>query len=244
MLVSAWKSSEEIEHALEGKQSIAVFSCNVCANLNGTGGARGLRKMTALLRQWNKRVVVAKTVNVCCSEEILQQYINIHIRPWREVCDALVMLSCAGGVKCAFLCDPGVPVIAVTDSLGSGVISTSRPFYDVGICSSCDHCVLTWTAGICPVSGCPAKKKYGPCKKAPDQAGPCTVDPSRMCVWREIEKVADMAALARLAEIHGQKDYTRLPSATAQSTPPWLRRVSGRFMARIPGLSRLVDMVR
>jgi hypothetical protein len=130
------------------------------------------------------------------------------------------------------------------DSLGSGVISTSRPFYDVGICSSCDHCVLTWTSGICPVSVCPAKKKYGPCKKAPDQAGPCTVDPSRMCVWREIEKVGDMAALARLAEIHDRKDYIRLPLAEARSTPRWLRRFSGGFMARIPGLSRLVDMVR
>lgn len=244
MLVSAWKSSEEIEHALSGKQNIAVFSCNVCANLNGTGGARGLHKMVSLLKQWGKSVVVAKTVNVCCSEEILRQYIHIYIRPRRESCDALVMLSCAGGVKCAFLCDPGVPVVAAMDSLGSGVISTSKPFHDVGICASCDHCVLTWTAGICPVSSCPAKKKYGPCKKAPDQAGPCVIDPSRMCVWREIGKVGDMPALARLAEIHGRENYTRLPPAAAGSTPRWLRRCSGRFMARIPGLSRLVDMVR
>jgi len=65
-----------------------------------------------------------------------------------------------------------------------------------------------------------------------------------MCVWREIEKVGNMGPLARLADIHGQKDYTRLPPPAAKFTPRWLRSCSGQFMARIPGLSRLVDMMR
>lgn len=244
MLISVWKSSEELQNALVEKKNIAIFSCNVCANLNGTGGRRGLQKMKALLKQWGKRAVVAKTVNVCCSEEIMRQYINIYIRPKGRDCDALIILSCAGGVKCAFHCDPGVPVITALDSLGSGVVSTSKHFYDLGICVSCDHCVLTWTGGICPVSACPAKKKYGPCKNAPQQEGPCTVDPSQNCVWKEIEKIADMAALKKISEMHNQKEYSRIPAATLKPTPLLIRRFSGWFMARIPGFSRVVDMIK
>ena len=83
MVTSEWKSSEEIQYALSGKQNIAVFSCNLCANINGTGGIRGLRRMKALLKEWGKRIVVAKTVNACCPEEIMRQYIKKYIKPNR-----------------------------------------------------------------------------------------------------------------------------------------------------------------
>jgi hypothetical protein len=244
MLVSTWKSSEEIQLALGEARCLAVLSCNICANLNGTGGSRGLRQITRLLRQWDKTVVLAKTVNACCSEEIMRQVVRLYINPVRDRCDALVMLSCAGGVKCAFLCDPGLPVVAALDSPGSGVVATSMTPMEVGVCQTCDHCVLTYTGGICPLSACPAKKKYGPCKKAPEAAGPCAVNPEQDCVWTVIEKRADMETLSALAELHQQKGYERLPSVAAPSSPTAIRRFSGWFMARIPGIHRLVDMIR
>ncbi|RLC31610.1 MAG: hypothetical protein DRH32_03960 [Deltaproteobacteria bacterium] len=244
MLISAWKPAKEIRMALSGKDNVAVFACTVCANLNGTGGRRGLRVMKKLLKQWGKRVVLAKTVNVCCSEEIMRKYIDIYLKPKLSYCDALVVLSCAGGVKSAFLCDPGVPVVAALDSLGSGVVATSMSPLDVGICQFCDHCVLTYTKGVCPVSSCPAKKKYGPCKGAPETEGPCVVDPDRNCVWRKIEKTADMDALAELAKMHKDKSLQRLSPPTIKTSPPMVRHFSGWFMARIPGIDWIVDMVR
>ncbi len=244
MLISVWKSENEIQKALENAQRVAVFSCNVCANLNGTGGRRGLRQMKRLLKKWGKEIVVAKTVNVCCSEEILRQYLRIYIEPVKERCDALIMLSCAGGVKCAFLCDPGIPVVAALDSIGSGVVSTSMEPIDVGICQACDHCVLTWTGGICPLAGCPARKKYGPCKKAPKEGTACAIDPDRECVWKKIEQKGDMAALAAMEKIHGQKDYERIPAVRFRGSPGIVRKTSGWFMARIPGISWLIDLVK
>lgn len=244
MLISVWKSENEIQQALADARRVAVFSCNVCANLNGTGGRRGLRRMKRLLKEWGKETVVARTVNVCCSEVIMRECLRIYIEPVKDRCEALIMLSCAGGVKCAFLCDPGIPVVAALDSFGSGVVTTSMETFAAGICQSCDHCVLTYTGGICPLAACPAKKRYGPCKKAPAQGNVCAVDPDRECVWKKIEQTADMAALAKMAELHGSKDYKRLPAVPIKGSPDVVLKTSGWFMARIPGISGLIDLIR
>jgi hypothetical protein len=244
VLMSVWKSEDEIQQALGDARRIAVLSCNVCANLNGTDGRRGLRQMKRLLKKWGRDIVVAITVNVCCSEEIMRQCLRIYIEPKKESCDALVMLSCAAGLKCAFLCDPGLPVVAALDSIGSGVIATSISSVQAGFCNSCDHCVLTFTGGICPLAECPAKSKYRPCKKAPAEGNVCTVEPERQCVWKTIERKGDLVALAALEEKHKRKDYERIPAAVFDGSPAYVRKTSGWFMARIPGISWLVDLIR
>ncbi|MDY6905394.1 MAG: methylenetetrahydrofolate reductase C-terminal domain-containing protein [Thermodesulfobacteriota bacterium] len=245
MLVSVWKSAQEIQYSLSDARNVAVFSCNVCANLNGTGGKKGLRKMKRLLSQWGKTVVMARTVNICCSEEIMRQCIRIYLKPVQKKCDALVMLACAGGVKCAFFCGPGMPVIAALDSTGSGVVATSRPVREAGICTTCDHCVVSYTRGICPVTECPAKKKYGPCKNAPERSGPCVIDPGRACIWHIIEaNGVKMTTLDAVAKIHKSEDYERLSAVHSGGPILPVRRFCGWFMARIPGISPLIDLVR
>jgi hypothetical protein len=244
MQIALWKSEDEIRQALAGTRRVAVFSCNVCADLNGTGGRRGLRQMKRLLKKWGKGITVARTVNVCCSEEIMRQCLRIYLQPVRDRCDALVMLSCAGGVKCAFLCDPGIPVVGALDPHGSGVIATSVEPIDAGLCKSCEHCVLTWTGGICPLTACPAKKKYGPCAKAPDRGTACAVEPARECAWKKIERKGNPAALAAMAEIHGRRDYERIPAAPVEKSPGPVRKISGWFMARIPSISRVIEMIK
>jgi hypothetical protein len=244
MQVTVWKSEDEIQRSLVNVRRVAVFSCNVCANLVGTGGRRGLSRMKRLLKKWGKEIVVARTVNVCCSEEIMRQCLRLYIEPVKDRCDALIVLSCAGGVKCAFLCKPGIPVVAALDACGSGVIATSMSFFDPGLCKGCEHCVLTWTGGICPLAACPAGRKYGPCKKAPVDGTACGIEPDRECVWKKIEKQGDMAALAAMSEIHGRKDYDRIPPAAFKGSPGMVRKTSGWFMARIPGISGLIDLIR
>ena len=91
---------------------------------------------------------------------------------------------------------------------------------------------------------CPAKRKYGPCKKAPREGTACGVEPDRACVWKKIEQKGDLAALAGLAELHGSKDYERIPSADFTGHPGHVRKTSGWFMARIPGISGLIDMIK
>ncbi len=171
------------------------------------------------------------------------QAVRIHLRPVRSKCDALVMLSCAGGIKTAFLCNPGIPVVAALDSIGSGMVTRQNNPVALSQCVTCGHCVLTFTGGICPISECPSKKKYGPCKKAEEQEDQCVVSKNRLCIWKEISKRGDLAQLNELGKLHKKRSLTRIPATESKTTPMPIRKFSGWFMARIPGISRLIDMV-
>lgn len=242
MLLSSWKSREELEFMLNGMRQVAVFSCSFCANLNGTGGPEALGRMKELLKDLGIKAVVVKTVNICCSEEIMKQAVRIHLSRVRGKCDGLVMMSCAGGVKNAFLCDPGMPVIAALDSMGSGVITRKKDPVADSHCMACGHCVIAYTGGICPVSECPARKKYGPCFKSHDSET-CAVDATKPCIWREIEKRGNPDLLKALENLHKNLAYERMPAVHRKPTPGFMRTFSGWFMARIPGISRFVNLI-
>ncbi len=66
----------------------------------------------------------------------------------------------------------------------------------------CEKYVIDYTGGICPISGCPSKLKYGPCKKVPEESKSCIVNSDQDCVWSEIAKMGDHAALNNLYQIH------------------------------------------
>jgi len=243
VLLSSWKSTEELTFILKNMKCVVVFSCNVCANLNGTGGPEGLAIMKDLLKTLGKTIIDARTVNICCSEEIMKQTVRIYLEPVREKCDGLIMLSCAGGVKTAFLCNPGVPVVTALDSIGSGSISRQENLVAKSRCVACGNCVISYTGGICPVSECPAKKKYGPCSKAPVSGEKCGIDESRLCIWKEIEKIGDLSLLKELENIHKQNAFKRMSPVIKKSMPTPIKKFSGWFMTRIPGISKIVDLV-
>jgi hypothetical protein len=173
------------------------------------------------------------------------------IRPIASKIDALVVVSCPGGVKSANLCNPGVPVIAACDSLGSNpqfprgdtrtglVLSPSAT-----ICTD-GYCVLSYTAGICPVSECPRKTRYGPCPDFPDNSDRwCVIDPERSCVWKVIgEEVArrgeNLEILEDVERMHNVEDYQRLPAAH-RDTPASLKLIFGKLASRISVVVKFV----
>ena len=236
MVKSQWKPEEEIRLALEGKERIAVISCAVCANLSGTGGQQGLKKMRGLAKKWGKKIVTSQCVVACCSQEIMEHARKVHLDPVAAQCDALVMLSCSGGVKSAYMADPGLPIVAALDSMGSAVVTRTPDIIAESLCVGCGQCVLSYTGGICPVSKCPAKRRYSPCAKQPDQGDQCAVDPARQCVWKEIEKRGDMQALQILEKRHksetGSRPEPDIPPefhSLAKALAGWAMAKSGRF---------------
>lgn len=228
------KSKKELRLALSSAESVAIISCGFCANWNGVGGLRGIRTMKKLLLSWGKNVVKAKTIPVACCESIMKECIDIHIRPVLDKCDALVIMSCAGGLKSAFLCDPGIPVIGALDSVGSTSITRSREITAAETCSFCGNCVLSFTCGICPENACPLHLRYGPCKKAPisGHSTSCVHFPDRECCWRRIiEKGGDLEALKELEKMHGRRT-TRPPGIPLPTTSPFIKRFISRAAVR------------
>jgi hypothetical protein len=201
-------------------------------------GEKGLRFVTRLLETWGKRVVAARTVVSCCPETIMRRAQRAYLKPSNA--DALVVISCAAGVKSAFLCRPGVPVVAACDTVGIGCIpsqsATAADAVARGACSTCGHCVLSYTAGICPLAHCPARSLYGPCKRAPTVDTPCALIPQQDCIWREIEgRGADLAALRALRAMHEEYEQDRLPAVDRKPSPALFKKMLGYVAARLPG---------
>lgn len=241
MVRSQWKSIDEIRRSLDNAKSISILSCAGCANICGTGGPGGIKTIKALLEKWGKQVALANVALFCCSEETVRQALRPHRKKLRRS-DALIVLSCSSGVKSAFLNRPGIPVIALLDTVGTTPITRQEETITQGACTGCGHCVITYTGGICPIAHCPSMRKYEPCPKRPENAERCVVKTDRLCVWTEIAARGDLAALKALGEAHraelGHAEHPALYRVPLARRPTrtftgWLMARGGRFFGVI-----------
>ncbi len=244
MLETKYKSPEELRFSIGEGKKVAVISCGACANLCDTGGVRGMNFIKGLVEDWGNHVVAARTAIACCPVPIMKEAQGKVLGS--SGAEVLVVISCSAGVKAAVLCNPGIPVVAACDTLGpSSLMPQDGPVDEWvanSLCQSCGHCVISHTAGICPVVACPLKNKYGPCKKAPQDGTQCAVDPSRSCVWREIERRgADLQALQELKCIHEDPEVKRIPSLKEKSSNSFARWWVRLFARLTPG--RFLEIV-
>jgi hypothetical protein len=237
MIKTVWKPRAELELALRDVDRVALISCGTCANIIDTGGETGLRVMRELVQEMGKEVVFEGIAIACCAEELMRPLFKMYAGPLSRS-DAMVVISCAGGVKAAVLCSPGLPVIAALDTIGSAPVSFQDTLVSRSACSACGQCVLTFTGGICPIGECPSKRKYSPCDKAPTEGTRCGVVPERDCVWVEIRQRGDMQALAELERIHKAEEDSLFTPVVRVSPPP-RGRSAPKKLAHVLMLDRL-----
>jgi hypothetical protein len=243
MIKTKWKPEQELEYSLRNFNKVTIFSCGFCASLCDTGGTIGMKAMEAFLHQNRKEVVLAKVVVSCCSEEIMRQTVKRH-RHSISASDALVILSCSAGVKSAYLVGVGVPIIGALDTIGNTPITRQTGALAESICATCGQCVLSYTGGICPVSGCPLHLKYGPCERFNESDIICVVDSLRHCVWKEISQAVDLGGLAKLQEVHKSEAMVVSKTLAATRVPSWMKRTSGWIMAHSGWLEKAALSIR
>jgi hypothetical protein len=202
MLKTVWKPKEEVKFYLRNAGVISVLACDSCAKACGTGGTAGIEVLKGWAKEWGKEVVLADCVRACCVEDLMRQTLQKDPAAISRS-DTIVVVSCASGVKSAFLCDPGKPVVGALDSLGCSVFTLQDTLLARSICKGCGKCTITYTGGLCTSYECPSGTKYGPCKKSPTEGMTCGVDGLKDCVWKEIGKKSDLAGLKELALMHG-----------------------------------------
>lgn len=214
-----WKPLEEIRFSLKPYDRLAVIGCTVCAMFSGTGGAEGIKTFRQICFDLDKEVVFSHCITPCCSEEIMGRALKLYRKKIHKA-DALVVLSCASGIKSAFIANPETDIVSVLDPVGSVVVGSGQSDSELleSICRICGKCVISYTAGICPVYKCPAKAKYQPCAKAPETTGPCGVNPAQVCVWGEIRKYGAPRALETLGRLHKKEDLTPVAPAEVRHT--------------------------
>lgn len=201
MVKTKWKPESEIKYLLKNKNKVSILSCDCCAKEYGTGGIQGIEVLKTLMDKWNKKVLFSDVVFTLCIEDLTRHAIETN-QEYILKSDALVLASCASGIKTAYLCRPHVPLAGVLDTLGCGLLTQKDNTITHTLCTGCKQCVINYTDGICPVAICPAQKKYGPCRNAPKSNRKCSIDPETDCIWSEIIRKGDMSSLATLSLLH------------------------------------------
>lgn len=201
MIISRQKEFKELLRNLK-EQDIFIIGCGKCAAKLRVGGEPEVLEMEKRLKRAGKNIagwaVLSSACNIPSWEEVISQ------NPGIEKSDALLVMSCGGGVSViSRFAETQVYPALDTESLG-GVCSEEI----IGEqCDMCGECAVWLYGGICPLAHCAKGLLNGPCGGAVE--GKCEVD-ERTCAWDAIyERLKKLGKLEYLEIIHEPKDHTK-----------------------------------
>jgi hypothetical protein len=174
--ITRQKSLEEIEPQLEGLERVYIIGCGTCATMTKTGGRDELLDMKERLQGLGKMVTGWTVIPTAC-DEMTEASLKENGGAIQGA-DCLLVMSCALGVQRVGSYN-SKPVIPALDTLFMGVEDGPGYFHEV--CDQCGHCVLGYTAGICPITACHKGLLNGPCGGTDN--GKCEIDKERDCAW-------------------------------------------------------------
>ncbi len=174
--ITRQKSLEEIEQQLEGLERVYIIGCGTCATMTKTGGRDEVLDMKERLQGLGKMVTGWTVIPTAC-DEMTEASLKENEDAIRSA-DCLLVMSCALGVQRVGAYN-GKPVIPALDTLFLGVEDGPGYFHEV--CDQCGHCVLGYTAGICPITACHKGLLNGPCGGTDN--GKCEIDKEKDCAW-------------------------------------------------------------
>jgi hypothetical protein len=174
--ITRQKSIDEIKLMLDGMERAYLIGCGTCATMTKTGGRDEVMAMKECLQGLGKMVTGWTVIPTACdgmTEASLKENSSV-IRS----ANCVLVMSCALGVqRVGSYIDK--PVIPALDTLFIGVEDSPGYFHE--ICDQCGHCVLGYTAGICPITACHKGLLNGPCGGTNN--GKCEVDKEKDCAW-------------------------------------------------------------
>ena len=174
--ITKQKPLEEIKQQLDGLERAYIVGCGTCATMTKTGGRDEVMAMKECLQGLGKMVTGWTVIPTACDgmTEVSIRENNGAIRG----ANCVLVMSCALGVqRVGSYIDK--PVIPALDTLFIGVEDSPGYFHE--ICDQCGHCVLGYTAGICPITACHKGLLNGPCGGTSN--GKCEVDKEKDCAW-------------------------------------------------------------
>ncbi len=205
MIISRQKPFSDILAALEEVNRVFLVGCAKCATVCKAGGEEEVWQMQEALTGAGKVITGSVVIDEAC--HMLRAGRDLRAkREMVEEADAFLVLACGAGVQ-SISTASGTRTVAGLDTLFLGNIRRFGQFEQK--CSLCGDCLLTETAGICPVTVCPKGLLNGPCGGMDE--GRCETDPDAECVWVQIhERLVAQGKAERLAVIIPPKDFSRM----------------------------------
>jgi len=204
MIVSKQKPFDEILAALQESRKIFLVGCAKCATVCKSGGEEELWQMQELLASAGKEVTGSIVIDEAC--HMLRA--GRDLRGKKEMVaesDALLVLACGAGVQSVSAASEK-KTVAGLDTLFLGNIRRLGQYEQK--CSLCGECILTETAGICPMTVCPKGLLNGPCGGMQD--GRCETDQDAECAWSQIyQRMQNQGSVDNLKKIVSQKDFSK-----------------------------------
>ena len=205
MIVSKQKPFADILASLDGRPRVFLVGCAKCATVCKSGGEEEVWQMQEALIAAGKEVTGSVVIDEAC--HMLR--VGRDLRARKEMvdeADAILVLACGAGVQ-SIAASAGKATVAGADTLFLGNIRRFGQFEQR--CSLCGECILTETAGICPVTVCPKGLLNGPCGGMDE--GRCETDPEAECVWSQIyQRLKEQRSTDNLGKISPGKDFSRM----------------------------------
>jgi ferredoxin len=205
MIITKQKSFTEILAALEGCGRVFLIGCAKCATVCKSGGEEEIWQMQEQLIASGKEVTGSIVIDEVC--HMLRA--GRDLRGRKEMvgeADALLVLACGAGVQSVSSASEK-RAVAGLDTLFLGNIRRFGQFEQK--CTLCGECILTETAGICPVTVCPKGLLNGPCGGM--QEGRCETDREAECAWDLIyQRLQSQGTVENLRKTVARKDFSRM----------------------------------
>jgi len=217
MIITRQKDIADIIGSMQGKDSVFILGCELCATVCRTGGEDQLREMEETLRENGKKVTGWFVAEPACS---LIRIRRLYREKKKEIdaADVILGLVCGGGVQAAAEVIGDKEVLPGNDTLFQGEITKLSPRdaqFDQK-CSLCGECILASTGGVCAATRCPKGLINAPCGGAKN--GKCEIDKELDCVWGVIyERLKKFGRTEAMTGIRPPRDHslTRNPRSLA-----------------------------
>jgi len=200
--ITQQKPLDEIMQYLDQSNGVYLIGCGTCATMLHTGGKSEVLEMKDKLEVAGKKVTGWMVIPTACDaltkEALAENAKDI------EAADTILVMACAFGDQTVSLYSDK----AVYPALNTLFIGKEEsPGYFTEVCAQCGDCILTTTAGICPLVRCAKSLLNGPCGGSVE--GKCEISPDIPCAWQLIiDRLAALGQLDRLEEIEPPRDWS------------------------------------
>ncbi len=206
MIISQQKTFADILASLGECRAVFIVGCAKCATVCKSGGEEEVWQMQEALTAAGKTVTGSVIIDEACHMLRVSRELRGR-QPMVDDADALLVMACGAGIQSVSAATPKKTVAAL-DSMFLGNIRRFGQFEQK--CSLCGECILTETAGICPVTACPKGILNGPCGGMDE--GRCETDAEAECAWAQIfARMQDSGTNSNLTATVTPKNHAKIP---------------------------------
>jgi len=182
MIKAKRKPLTELKQSIQAYDNVLIVGCGGCVSVCLAGGQKEVNILKAELDAELKLDGLSKnfeghTLERQCNVRFLDELADT-----APSYDCIMSMACGAGVQYLAERFPEIPVLPAVNTIAIGID------LDVGLyqekCRACGECVLAYTAGICPVTGCAKSLFNGPCGGT--NKGDCELGNNIPCAWYEI----------------------------------------------------------